>query len=156
MILFRINEAVVPINNLEQFNQVLLQKAADETIRTVHQDNEVDLTIALEGNEMLHKLNRQYRHIDAATDVLSFPSNEIDPDSDNIYIGDVIVSYPQAVMQAKESGHSVNAELQLLVVHGILHLFGYDHTTSEEKNKMWGIQNAILEQLGIPFVADSL
>jgi len=156
MIFFRINDTVVPIDDLEQFNQTLLLKAGEETIHAVQPENKVDLTIALDGDDALQELNRQYRNIDAATDVLSFPSREIDPDSGNLYLGDVIISYPRAVQQAKEGGHSINAELQLLVVHGILHLFGYDHLNTDDKKKMWAIQDAVLKQLGIAFLSQSL
>jgi probable rRNA maturation factor len=156
MIFFRINDTVVPTDDLEQFNQTLLLKAGEETIRAVQPENEADLTIALDSDEALRELNHQYRNIDTATDVLSFPSHEIDLDSGNLYLGDVIISYPRAVQQAKESGHSINTELQLLVVHGILHLFGYDHLSTDDKKKMWAIQDAVLKQLGIAFLSQSL
>ena len=149
MIYFRVNPDILPEDGQSAFDKELLRAAAEKTIDAVNPSREVSLTIALDGDETLRELNRQFRNIDAATDVLSFPSNEIDPDSGELYLGDVIVSYPRAVQQAEDVGHSVNAELQLLVVHGVLHLFGYDHMNEDDKKVMWSIQDAVLMQLGI-------
>jgi probable rRNA maturation factor len=65
------------------------------------------------------------------------------------YLGDVIISYPRAVAQAGEGGHSLVAELALLVIHGVLHLLGYDHSIAEDKVIMWAKQDAILERVGL-------
>ena len=107
-----------------------------------------DLSIAIEGDDALQALNRQYRQIDAPTDVLSFESDETDPDTGNRYLGDIIISLPRAEAQAAAAGHTVEVELQLLVVHGVLHLLGHDHGEEEEKARMWAAQRAALDQLG--------
>ena len=88
--------------------------------------------------------------IDAPTDVLSFPSDEIDPDTGFRYIGDIIISYPRAAEQANASGHAVTAELELLIVHAVLHLLGYDHADPVGKDKMWSSQASILTKLATP------
>ncbi len=103
----------------------------------------IEMTIVITGNAQLRKLNRQFRHIDAPTDVLSFNADE-----DSNYLGDIVISYPKAKAQAKDGGHPVEAELQLLVVHGVLHLLGHDHYTRAEKAKMWAAQSAILKSIG--------
>ena len=93
------------------------------------------------------ELNNRYRNKNAPTNVLAFPAGDTDPDSLALYLGDVIISYPQAEKQAAQAGHSLEAEIQLLVVHGVLHLLGYDHATQEEKSRMWAAQNAALAQI---------
>jgi probable rRNA maturation factor len=107
-----------------------------------------DLTIVIGNDAQLHELNRQFLGVDAPTDVLSFPSDGTDPDSGERYIGDILISYPRAVAQAASAGHAVQDELQLLVVHGVLHLLGFDHAVPAEKNRMWAIQTQALASLG--------
>lgn len=111
--------------------------------------NEVETTIVLTGDETLKTLNAQHLGIDAPTDVLSFPADEFDPDQQMPYIGDVIISVPQAKQQAKAAGHPLENEISLLIVHGILHLLGYDHDSEERKALMWKKQAEILNNLGI-------
>ena len=90
---------------------------------------EVSLTVA--GDELVRELNMKYRSVADTTDVLSFPFREgeefIPPPDGVLYLGEVIVSYPQAKKQAQEYGHSVQRELSWLITHGVLHLLGYDH-----------------------------
>jgi probable rRNA maturation factor len=112
--------------------------------------DEVEVTLVITGDKQIQELNLEYLGIDAPTDVLSFPSDEIDPDSGFRYIGDIILSYPRAAEQANASGHVVTAELELLIVHAILHLLGYDHADPVGKAKMWSSQASILTQLGTP------
>lgn len=111
---------------------------------------QTDLSIVIDDDDRLQELNSQFLGIDSPTDVLSFPSGEIDPESGEPYLGDIIISFPRAMAQATEAGHSPLAEVQLLLVHGVLHLLGYDHAENEEKEAMWEAQNTILEQLGVP------
>ena len=110
----------------------------------------VDLSIVIDNDDRLQELNSQFLGIDAPTDVLSFPSGETDPGSGETYLGDIIISFPRALAQASEAGHSPEAEAQLLLVHGVLHLLGYDHAENEEKEAMWAAQKAVLTQLGVP------
>src|SRR5574340_50405 len=81
--------------------------------------------------------------------MLSFPANEPDPDTGTVYIGDVIISVDRAQEQAQAGGHPLQAELQLLIVHGVLHLLGHDHADLDQKNLMWAAQSMILSKLGI-------
>ncbi len=110
---------------------------------------DADLSIVLGDNQRIRELNREFLGRDAPTDVLSFPADEIDPDTNRRYLGDIVLSFPFAERQAKERGHAVEAELQLLVIHGVLHLLGYDHETAEDKSRMWAFQSRILESRGI-------
>ena len=110
----------------------------------------IELGLVIGDDAQLHELNRQYRGIDAPTDVLSFAMTEgegnrpfVLPAGVPLHLGDVIVSYPRAIDQAQAAGHSVEEELDLLVVHGVLHLLGYDHDTDERKQAMWSRQETV-------------
>ncbi len=128
----------------------LLVRAAEATLDIATPDSEVSIVV---GNDVLLKqLNRKYRGLDTTTDVLSFPSGEIDPDTHQEYLGDVIISLPRAEAQAVTEGHPLADELQLLVVHGVLHLLGYDHLDPVDKVRMQAAQNKILSALGIDLV----
>ena len=125
----------------------LIEAAAGETLR--HEGAEGGLTILLSDDEEVRALNHQYLGVDSSTDVLSFPAGETDPDLAETYLGDVIISVPQARLQAKAAGHPVESEVQLLVVHGVLHLLGHDHAEAGGKARMWKAQAAVLQRLGL-------
>jgi probable rRNA maturation factor len=110
---------------------------------------EGDLTIALVDEARIQGLNRDFLGQDTPTDVLSFPADEPDPETGCLYLGDVVISVARAAEQARERGHTVEAEMQLLVVHGVLHLLGHDHARTAEKERMWAAQARVLERLGI-------
>lgn len=131
------------------FPEELLQRAAHAALDHESESLESDLSIVLTDDARLQELNRDYLGIDAPTDVLSFPASETDPDTGTRYIGDIIISIPRAQTQAHAAGHAVESEVQLLVVHGVLHLLGHDHGEPEEKARMWKAQGEILESLGL-------
>jgi probable rRNA maturation factor len=126
-----------------------IEAAAKTALQIQTRNPDTDLTIVITGDEQLCELNRQYRGIDAPTDVLSFPADFTDPENDTPYLGDILISYPQAEKQAAAGKHATRAELQLLVVHGVLHLLGFDHAEAGEKAAMWAAQATILRQLGL-------
>jgi probable rRNA maturation factor len=126
----------------------LLEQAALATLELEQAPADTPFTIAIQDDAALKELNTQFRSIDAPTDVLSFPSGEYDPDLNHTYLGDIIISFDRALAQAKSAGHPVSNELQLLVIHGTLHLLGYDHSTTQEKEIMWQIQSRVLEIIG--------
>jgi probable rRNA maturation factor len=107
------------------------------------------LSVRVTSSSFLRQLNQMHLGIDAPTDVLTFPMDFDDPESGGHYFGDIILSYEKAAAQAEENGHAVINEIKLLVIHGILHLLGYDHASAEEKEEMWTIQNKLLAALGI-------
>jgi len=125
-----------------------LEEAANETLYQTRAAGDTELTIVLGSDELLHELNQEYLEIDAPTDVLSFTADFTDPDTEANYLGDIIISVPRAISQAEASAHPLKDELQLLVVHGVLHLMGYDHAEQDEKVSMQEMQDAILKQLG--------
>ena len=108
-----------------------------------------ELSILITGDDALRALNRDFLGEDHATDVLSFPASETDPETGAPYLGDILISIPRAQSQAEAAGHPLEAEVQLLVFHGVLHLLGYDHAEPEEKARMWKAQAEILESLGL-------
>ena len=127
----------------------ILQRAAQAVLDVSNVSDRSDLGIVIGNDALLHKLNRKYRHVDSPTDVLSFPTGEVDPDTSDLYLGDIIISLPRAQAQASQEGHPLLDELQLLVVHGTLHLLGYDHALVKDKKVMQIAQDNILSQLGL-------
>ncbi|HVM72905.1 MAG TPA: rRNA maturation RNase YbeY [Anaerolineales bacterium] len=110
---------------------------------------DADLTIALVDDVRIQALSRDFLAHDAPTDVLSFPADEPDPETGRRYLGDVVISLARAEQQARERGHALESEMQLLVVHGVLHLLGHDHAEAGEKARMWAAQAEALERLGV-------
>jgi probable rRNA maturation factor len=127
----------------------LVEQTASLVLRHQAAPEDADLTIVLTDDAQLHELNLEWLKVDAPTDVLSFPSDQVDPETGARYLGDILVSVPRAASQAAAAGHPVEAEVQLLVVHGILHLMGHDHAEGEEKARMWQAQSEILTSLGL-------
>ena len=125
----------------------LFEQAAHQTLTHEKLAYDADVTLVLTDDAQVHELNRQFRQVDAPTDVLSFPAGEVDPDTGNQYLGDIIISVPRALAQAEAESHSAADELRLLVVHGVLHLLGYDHADEREQSLMWAAQTEILARL---------
>ncbi|MBR4906033.1 MAG: rRNA maturation RNase YbeY [Clostridia bacterium] len=109
-----------------------------------------DLTILVDTPERIQTLNREFRSVDAVTDVLTFPAweGEISLSADG-YLGDIMICYERAKEQAESYGHSLKRELSFLAVHGVLHLLGYDHMTEADERVMREKQTAILDSIGV-------
>ncbi|HEY85912.1 MAG TPA: rRNA maturation RNase YbeY [Chloroflexi bacterium] len=125
-----------------------LQELAQDALEHC-QRPDAEMTIVITTDEAIQALNRQYRGVDAPTDVLSFaeasPADDFAlPEQPSPWLGDVIISAPGAARQAQTMGHTLFEEIQLLSVHGILHLLGYEHLTPAEKEIMWRKQAEIL------------
>lgn len=131
------------------FPENLLEDAARAALAHESESPDSELSIILTDDARLHELNLNYLNVDAPTDVLSFPASETDPETGARYIGDILISIPRAQAQAEAAGHPLEAEVQLLVVHGVLHLLGHDHARAKEKARMWKAQAEILERLGL-------
>ena len=128
-----------------------LETAVIATLTQQKIDPPVGLSLVLTDDTQLQQLNRDYRHVDAPTDVLSFAAQLPDLDIPDMvpYLGDILISVPYAAQQAAAEGHSLLDELHLLAIHGVLHLLGHDHMAAEEKEVMWAAQTAVLQQLNI-------
>lgn len=124
-------------------------RAAHEALAHSEAADGAALTVLLTDDDYLRELNRHYRGEDSATDVLSFPAGEPLPGAPAGYLGDIAIAVPTAERQAAAKGHATPAELQLLAVHGVLHLLGHDHLDAAEKIAMWREQAAVLHRLGL-------
>lgn len=127
---------------------------ARDVLRAEGVTHAYEVSIVLTGQETVHAMNRQYRNVDAPTDVIAFYTEEHGPDASNFVLpddgirrlGDVVISFPQAVEQARDEGHSVEKELTLLVTHGLLHLLGYDHESPEDAPRMRGREAVLMQE----------
>lgn len=135
-------------NNYEQDFTAIIEQA----LKTLGIEDDVEVSCVLVDDERIHEINREYRHIDRSTDVISFAME----DNDQFYVegmprtlGDIFVSVDHAKKQAEEYGHSLRREMCFLFTHGILHLLGYDHMTDEQEKEMFGLQDEILGALSI-------
>ncbi|MBR6091133.1 MAG: rRNA maturation RNase YbeY [Anaerolineaceae bacterium] len=140
-------------DEIENFPEELLpklEKISETVLNDYYEDRLPDFTLSFVLPETIRELNRTYRDVDSVTDVLSFGSDgEIDPETLNEYLGDIIICWQKAAEQADQSGHSVGDEISLLEIHGLLHLLGYDHMTDEDHDEMWKYQDLYLDKCGI-------
>ncbi len=140
---------MINLKSKYNFPASLFERAVRAVLKHQKESLDAELSIVLADDKRVRELNRDYLEIDAPTDVLSFPASETDPETGSRYIGDIIISVPYAAKGAAKAGHAVESELQLLTVHGVLHLLGHDHAKAKEKAKMWKAQAEILESLGL-------
>ena len=143
----------------------LATKVINAAIDYVGCPYEAEVNLLLTTNEEIQKMNVEFRDIDRATDVLSFPmidyeeagafsfleddSSYFHPDTGELMLGDIVISKEKVLSQSEEYGHSVEREYAFLIAHSMLHLFGYDHMQDEEREKMEHMQREILERLNI-------
>lgn len=144
----------------EMLDMTLLKVAALATLKHCDVHEACEITVVISGDSTLQDLNRRFRGMDRPTDVLAFPNDSRGPFAGGgpnfpRYLGDIVISLDRAQEQAESFGGTLNQELQLLIVHGTLHLLGYDHMEPKEKAQMWGIQRTILELLGVDTAPDS-
>ena len=127
-------------------------QAAAGVVLDQHESAQSALTVVITDDDDVAGLNRTYRGIDAPTDVLSFPADTppVALDDEPTYLGDLVIAYPYAAAQAARESHDLMHSLMLLVVHGTLHLLGYDHDTTAHRAAMWAAQDRALAALQIP------
>lgn len=160
--------------NFEDEYELLLPFEAEDLARQVIEHSldhegcpyETEVNLLLTSDEEIHRMNREFRNIDRATDVLSFPMLEYEkpgdfsfleeaendcfnPDTGELLLGDIVISKDKVLEQAEAYGHSPRRELAFLVAHSMLHLMGYDHMEQAEMAEMERRQAEILEQLNI-------
>ena len=136
------NSQEIPVN-LER-----IQAIAQRSLQAENCADDVELSVVLTDDEAISELNKVYRDIDGPTDVLSFAQAEgeedFDVESEEKLLGDVVISVETAKRQAEAAGNSMEDEIDMLLVHGILHLLGYDHAEPEEAEKMFSRQAELL------------
>jgi probable rRNA maturation factor len=147
----------------EQFqhdvDSLLIEQAIAAALAAEGVAGAIEVSVLVTDDATLHQLNRDYRNVDAPTDVLSFADDEesdsptafVRPPDAPRYLGDLAISYERVVAQAAEYGHSRARELAFLTFHGILHLLGYDHERGEaDQAVMRAREEAIMQQIGLP------
>jgi len=148
----------VYVNNLQdqlsagEDLQALAERVVQEVLVAEGVAKEAEVSVVFVDDEYIRRLNRQYRGVDSPTDVLSFAMLEGEPlagKEEELILGDVVVSLPAAQRQSAEYGHSLAREVAYLIVHGMLHLLGYDHQTAEQKQVMRAKEEAVLEKLNL-------
>jgi probable rRNA maturation factor len=135
-----------------------LQRIAIRTLEAEGIASPAEMGLVITDSKTIQELNKTYRGEDQSTDVLAFhmtpdTSQEselrfVGPPDGVHHLGEVVISYTQAIRQAQEQGHGIAQELALLIVHGILHLLGYDDELPEGRQQMKARENEILERLG--------
>jgi len=143
------NDYTIEDNNLYK-DYDYLYEVLDHTLEHEKVDNAI-FSIIFVGDDEIWQINRDYRHVDRITDVISFAFED---SKDLMYndirmLGDIYICIPQMKRQAKDYGHSEKRELSFLAVHGLLHLLGYDHMTKEDEEKMFSLQELILNDKNI-------
>ena len=138
----------------------VIEAVINKTLETENCPYETEINVLLTGNGEIHTANKEFRGIDRPTDVLSFPMVDYDypsdfsyveanPETDELLLGDIMISIDKVYEQADEYGHSRKREFAFLIAHSMLHLLGYDHIDEAERKVMEEKQEAILDALGI-------
>ena len=135
--------------------RMLIRRCCNAVLVNENFEGSAEISVRFVDDEIIHELNREYRHVDRSTDVLSFPLGEngvydINHDTGAKILGDIVISMQHAVMQADLYGHSLQREIAFLTVHSMLHLLGYDHEAEGlERVRMREKEEAVLTQLGL-------
>lgn len=145
--------------------QEIAEQIIDAALDYVGCPYEVEVNLLLTMNEQIQEMNSNFRDIDRATDVLSFPMVDYEtpgdfdfleerddcfhPDTGELILGDIVISKEKVISQAEEFGHSLKREYAFLIAHSMLHLSGYDHMEEEERNEMERMQRELMEKLNI-------
>ena len=134
-----------------------LKDIAEKILTTRGIGNDIEMGLVIASQQRVQQLNKAYRGKDMPTDVLSFTmlaesgdaaeAAFIHPPDGMKHLGEVIISYPQAIIQAEEHHHSIKREVAILVIHGILHLLGYDHMEDESAQEMAARESAVLKTI---------
>ena len=138
----------------EEFDKYeeIYQKLMEKTFKKLDIKRDFEVDVNLIDNERIHEINREYRHVDRPTDVISFAfldhvDGEVTIKGDiPTLLGEIFISVDKAKEQANAYGHSLLREMSFLFVHGLLHLLGYDHMTKEEETVMFSLQEEILKE----------
>lgn len=146
--------------------QEQLDKLVRYVVRRVSCPYEVEVSVTLVDKDEIYRLNKEFRHVERPTDVLSFPMMEyeepaeftstkflqsitLSPETEELVLGDIVICSPIVCEQAREYGHSELREFSFLVVHSLLHLFGFDHMEETERLQMEDMQRKIMKELQI-------
>lgn len=144
---------------VDEVLETMVSRIVEKVLDSEGCEEDYEVSISFVNDEEIRSLNKEYRGIDKATDVLSFPMLEFTEEEqeeeeegaeyidEEIALGDIVISMEKASEQAKEYGHSFERELAFLLVHGMLHLLGYDHEVEAAEGEMFDRQEEILKEL---------
>lgn len=149
------NEGMLNIINKTKYSDLkeyypLLEEYYRKTLKTLAIEDDYILSLVICGPVSIRRINREYRGIDAVTDVISFAlldDGEMVEYEDCVELGDIFINRNRVFSQAEEYGHSVKREFVFLFVHGLLHLLGYDHMSEEDEKRMFSLQKKIVGDL---------
>ena len=150
-------------DNVGLFTRPFIKRVLERALKHLNQPSELlEMSLSIVSPEQIQELNKSFREVDKVTDVLSFPTcdnptrgaitvvcEDVNPETDLVNIGDIVICLERAKEQAKEYGHSLKRELAFLSLHGLLHLLGYDHVEEDDEKQMIALQKEILDQAGI-------
>lgn len=150
-------------DNVGLFTKPFIKRVLERALKHLNQPSELlEMSLSIVSPEQIQELNKSFREVDKVTDVLSFPTcdnptrgaitvvcEDVNPETDLVNIGDIVICLERAKEQAKEYGHSLKRELAFLSLHGLLHLLGYDHVEEDDEKQMIALQKEILDQAGI-------
>lgn len=143
-------EISIPNRFRKQIPILSLEKATEATLKACHRPVADRIALRISTNRVLRNFNKRFRGLDEVTDVLSFEDEYDDPEDGSHMLGDILISLEKAEEQSIVGGHTLEQELEMLLVHGVLHLCGYDHGEKKEYAKMTAMQDQILTSLGNP------
>ena len=126
-----------------------VKEVVSAVLESEHENDGATVSVTFVDNERIRELNREFRNIDRATDVLSFPADEPVVEGEGRFLGDIALSLERAKTQSEEYGHSFKREVAFLTAHSVLHLLGYDHMTPDEEKEMFSKQEKVLKDMGI-------
>lgn len=156
----------IKIKRKQEYLLEYYEKIVNEIKRTFNIKDEFEINVEFVNSRKIKQINANYRNIDKVTDVLSFPNlvlsqplNEslthenciidVNPETNNIMLGDIYINYKRVKEQAKEYGHSILREACYLFTHGVLHLLGFDHMEENDKIEMRKHEELILEKINL-------
>lgn len=152
--------------NLSEADKELARRSILAVLDEVDFEYEVEVSLTTLNNDMIREINQEHRDMDKATDVLSFPmidwphpldytymegvfDSVVNPESESVLLGDIVLSMEKVVEQAADYGHSVEREFSFLIVHSMLHLLGFDHMTKDDEAQMIRWQKTIMKRIGL-------
>jgi probable rRNA maturation factor len=135
------------IMEITEANEKAIETAVGTVLKAENHSGNYEVSVSFVSNEEIRELNRDYRNVDSETDVLSFPMDDDDEFDGVIILGDIVLSTQRIIEQANEFGHSLEREMIYLTVHSMLHLLGYDHMITSEKEEMRQREKEIMKEL---------
>lgn len=135
------------IMEITEANEKAIETAVETVLKAENQSGNYEVSVSFVSNEEIRSLNKDFRNVDSETDVLSFPMDDDDEFDGVIILGDIVLSTQRIIEQANEFGHSLERETIYLTVHSMLHLLGYDHMTTSEKEEMRQREKEIMKEL---------